>query len=286
MLQGLLDALYRAGPGQPAPARPPAAPAPRPYGVPASQRALKHRRVPIASGIRYASFPRPAITGSAPSDRKCPQPARHHAAVHTNAVALERQEESTLRSTTIMRTFCGPLLAVACACSGASATQLRGSIHQALAGTSMAPEDTTEAITEFSREHCPEQLDACEKSSDCLPQIGGSKVPESAVANALYACFVKATSAEFSNGTSAELSNGTEALLETSSGLQAHADLASCSFDRSTVAACTSGYKNMGLTCFRGAHLTGKSRSWCRGNCPLDTPTWAATAIAGHTRWA
>jgi hypothetical protein len=167
-----------------------------------------------------------------------------------------------------MRTFCGPLLAVACACSGASATQLRGSIHQALAGTSMAPEDTSEAIIEFSREHCPEQLDACEKSSDCLPQIGGSKIPESAVANALYACFVEATSAEFSNGTSAELSNGTEALLETSSGLQAHADLASCSFDKSTVAACPSGYKNMGLTCFRGAHSTGKSRTWCRGNCP------------------
>ncbi len=49
--------------------------------------------------------------------------------------------------TTMMRTFCGALLAVACACGGASATQLRASIQEALAGTSMALEDTTEAIS-------------------------------------------------------------------------------------------------------------------------------------------
>jgi hypothetical protein len=104
-----------------------------------------------------------------------------------------------------MRTLCGPLLAVACACSGASATQLRGSIHEALAGTSMAPEDTTEAIIEFIREHCPEQLDACGKSSDCLPQIGGSEIPEIAVAKALNACFVKATLFLHDAGRSAEL---------------------------------------------------------------------------------
>jgi hypothetical protein len=123
----------------------------------------------------------------------------------------------------------------------------------------MAPEDTTEAIIDLSREHCPDQLDACEKSSDCLPQIGGSKIPKSAVAKA-------ATSGEFSDGTSAELSSGTKALLE-SSGLQAQADLRSrgCKYSAgSTVADCPSGYTNMGCHCERWA----STLDWSHMTCP------------------